>query len=528
MDKDYYSKPDLGRDFIISDADEDDKIDFLKFIIYNNTKMIYWRLCMGESNEGKNENVKKSKKGLKIKLILLFILLLAIVGGICYIRFAPKTIDLTKYIEISYDGYEGNAKATASLNEDEIKKIIKDKDIAEELIDELKIEIKNNSKLSNGDEIEINLKISDDFLKENKLKLKDSTYKVKVEGLDQVSRIDLSKYVELELDGFNGHASAEVNLSKDLKEVIGNDNFKDLEKVISFNIINNGELENDGTAEIEISLSDSWQKEHGIEIKKDKIEVDVTGLEEGVEIDAFASMKVELTGMSPNITLDVRNTSEDDFIKTVVFTPEKKSNITNGETIKISITSYDKKIAEEKGYVFKETSTDYKVNNQAAYISNVNEINDNIKNEIKTLYIDKAKSKATELYRRRELAKAKIEDYTDYKYTTVDDSGKDLQIGNPEVVSLYLLTKKDDTSNKDKNKVIGIVKIPYTSNQTGTTYNWFVTVVAANFSTTSDGKVSDNAVYTVTVEYGKDQEEAYQKWINSEKDYYNVENIPVK
>ena len=144
---------------------------------------------MGESNEGKNENVKKSKKGLKIKLILLFILLLAIVGGICYIRFAPKTIDLTKYIEISYDGYEGNAKATASLNEDEIKKIIKDKDIAEELIDELKIEIKNNSKLSNGDEIEINLKISDDFLKENKLKLKDSTYKVKVEGLDQVSRI---------------------------------------------------------------------------------------------------------------------------------------------------------------------------------------------------------------------------------------------------------------------------------------------------------------------------------------------------
>ena len=131
-------------------------------------------------------------------------------------------------------------------------------------------------------------------------------------------------------------------------------------------------------------------------------------------------------------------------------------------------------------------------------------------------------------YRRRELAKAKIEDYTDYKYTTVDDSGKDLQIGNPEVVSLYLLTKKDDTSNKDKNKVIGIVKIPYTSNQTGTTYNWFVTVVAANFSTTSDGKVSDNAVYTVTVEYGKDQEEAYQKWINSEKDYYNVESIPVK
>ena len=77
---------------------------------------------------------------------MLFILLLAIAIFICYIRFAPKTIELTKYIEISYDGYDGNAKANASLNEDELKKIIKDKDVAKELIDELEIEIKNNSK----------------------------------------------------------------------------------------------------------------------------------------------------------------------------------------------------------------------------------------------------------------------------------------------------------------------------------------------------------------------------------------------
>ena len=49
---------------------------------------------------------------------------------------------------------------------------------------------------------------------------------------------------------------------------------------------------------------------------------------------------------------------------------------------------------------------------------------------------------------------------------------------------------------------------------------------AKNISIT-EGKVSENTVYDATVEYGKDEAEAYEHWVNQMKDDYNVESIPL-
>lgn len=73
--------------------------------------------------------------------------------------------------------------------------------------------------------------------------------------------------------------------------------------------------------------------------------------------------------------------------------------------------------------------------------------------------------------------------------------------------------------------MVGIIRMSYKSSSSGATYNWYVTVKASNFSTKTDGTISDNAIYNTYLDNGKDQESAYEEWINGEKNSYNVESI---
>lgn len=484
--------------------------------------------------EPKKEKAKDKKKGKKVAIITAIVAVLVAVCLIVYFAvFAKTTLDMSKYFELSYDGYNGYATVEGKLKEKDLKKAIKDSSVARRFIKKLNYEIKNDEDLSNGDKVEVKFNISNSFLEENKLKLKSKTVKFTVSGLEEAKGIDLADYVELEYTGFNKHASATVSLKDDLKDVIGKDNFKDLKDVISFTVTNDGKLENGKDAEIEATISDSWCQEHGVEIASKEFTVPVDGLEEATEVDGFSGLDVEVTGMSPDLSLTVNNNSTDEFIKTVKYKASKTSGIKNGDTIKITISSYDEDMAEEKGYVFKEDSYDYKVEGKAAYVYNVSEVTDSVKTQIKSTFIEKAKSKAAEdryygdgnvSFDNYESGKVKVRENTDYKYATVTNLS-DLTMGEPEVVAMYLLTKKEGSYARSTNKIVGIVKIPYTSSANGTTYNWYATVSASNFSLTDGGAISENAMYDTTLDDGKNQEEAYENYVNDEKNDYDVANI---
>ncbi len=449
--------------------------------------------------------------------------------GIYFFKFAKNIVDLYDAVSLEYEGYNGSAKVSAKIDLDKLKEQIKDEKLAKDFINNAKLKIKNDSDLSNGDNIEIEISISETFLNNNKLKIKDKLLSISASGIEDSSSLDLSKYIVVSYTGFNKHATAKVKLDSKLKDEIGKDTYKELAKKINLEIKDNKDLENGKELEIKVTLPENFLKENGLTLKSDTINVSVTDLKDGTEIDAFASMKVSISGMSPNITINITNESTDEFIKTIKYTPSKTSGISNGETIKITASDWDKELADKKALVLKSTTIDYKIESQAAYISKVSEITDNIKNTIKTNYIEKAKSKSTELisWNDKENTKYRIRENTDYKYAEVEDINTDLTMGTPEFVSLYLLTKKEDSNSNVFNKIIGIVKIPYTSSKTTATYNWYVTVIADNFSLKADGSISENAVYSVELDNGKDQDSAYQKWINSIKDTYTVENVPL-
>ena len=173
-----------------------------------------------KSEEAKSE--KNKKKNGKFKAIFIIILIAIIIGAIFAVVYhlflAPKEIDLSKYLTIKYDGYNNYAIAEIEINEKDLNNYLKDSDTTKRFIKKVNLEINDNENLSNGKNLEIEASISDDWLKENKLRIKDKKIKLQVQGLEDSSIIDLSKYIEAEYSGYNKFATAKVSLSDSLKD----------------------------------------------------------------------------------------------------------------------------------------------------------------------------------------------------------------------------------------------------------------------------------------------------------------------
>ncbi len=480
-----------------------------------------------KEQEFKKAEVKTKKKHIKL-IISIAVIAVAIIAALgWWFFFRTKTIDLADCLTVKYEGYSGHAKATVTLDEKAVKSKISDRDVAKRLIKKAEIELKNNENLSNGDELSVKVKISSSFLEENKLKLKDTTIKLKVEGVEEAASIDMSKYINLEYTGPNKHATAKATINKEkLEEDFGEETALKLIGRVNLNIVKNENLTNGNEVEIRVDVNKYYLEEMGINITSDVAKVKVDGLKDATEIDAFKDIAIDVTGMSPNINISISNKSEDECLKTVQYKASKTSGIANGETITITAYSWDEKLFDEKGVALKATTMEYTANGQAAYIFSLSEINDAVKTELKSIFVSKVNSKANENYSSySDNLKWYVKRNTDYQYLDVDDVDRDISVGAPEVMSMYLLTKKPDTRSNTINTIIGIVKVPCTSTKNGVTYNWYVTVKAENASLKTDGGISENTEYTITVQAGKDEESAYQEFVNSKKDSYNVEKI---
>lgn len=487
-------------------------------------------------SENENKENPSKKKHTKLIVSSLIAVVAIVVALVLWLVLKTKTIDLSEYLKVKYSGFNGHATASIELDEKALKSKIDDSSVTKKFIEKLEYKIENNKDLSNGDELVIKVKISSSFLKDNKLKLKDTTIKVKVDGIEEALSVDMSKYINLEYKGFNKHATAKITLDEDkMKEDLGEDVAKKLKDRLILNIDNNEDLENDDEVEVKISkrVVDSvgyYLGDMGVNLVSDVVKIKVEGLTDGTEIDAFKDIKVELSGMSPNINISISNNSDDEFLKTVEYKASKTSGIANGETITITAIKWDEEMAQEKEITLKETKMEYKVEGQSAYIFSKSEITDTVKTELKSIFVSKSTSKANEEYQGYDSDnfRRQLYDNTDYKYSGVNtykELDKDVSIGTPEVVSMYLLTKKTEMSFNTINKIVGIVKVPCKSAKTGATYNWYVTIEAENASLKEDGAVSDNTNYIINVRDGKDEEKAYQTYVNDKKNGFNVDKI---
>ncbi len=390
----------------------------------------------------KPKDPAKKKKGIMIAVLIIIIIAVIAAVIVYFTVFHRKTIDLADYIDVKYytdnsssyyyddtdtPAYNGYTTAQVSLDEDKLKDLLDSKRKAEKFIEKatLTVENDNNGNLSNGDTLEIKIDISNNYLKDEKLKLKDDTITVTVDGLEEADVLDL----------------------------FGEDDFE-----------------------------------------------------------------VDVTGVSPDLSISVNNNSTNKFIKdNVTYSVDKYSGVANGDTVTITA-YYDKSAALDEGIIIADDTYDYTVEGMPEYVDSVDELNDTELETLRAGFLENVKEAITD-----EGVYIISRNYDGVEY------GAEYTTSEPELMATYLLTKKGTSSswNAD-NRVSAIYKVVYTITSTGATYEWYY-VASTTDVAVQDGNLYDaeDISYSVSGSWddGKTQDEAYNDLIDSYKSNYVIETV---
>lgn len=392
-----------------------------------------------ENSANKTAEPKKKKAGTKIAVIIIILAILAggIGAAVYFLIFAPKEIDLSKYLTVEYAGYNGYATATVTIDEKELKKELDDSKLAKKFAEKAKIEIKDNEDLKNGNNLQVKVDISSTWLENNKLKLKSDNVSIKVEGLEEAEVIDL-----------------------------------------------------------------------------------------------FEDLDITVEGVSPELRMSVNNNNSDKFIRTVTYKMEDSEGATSSSQLtglangdKVFITAqYNQTDLDDAGYVVAEETYEYTIKDEPEYISSKDQVNDSIKETIKTNLLEEVKDAITQ----------NDNDAIYYAYDNIKWN-ESFTNTEPELMNMYLLTPKKSVDSyywgTSNNIVYAIFKVVYTSTETGTAYEYYYTANIED-AAIDDEKFYDTIKYDYEVsstwggdEYGKTQDEAYDYFIDSKKTDYIIEDL---
>ena len=253
--------------------------------------------------------------------------------------------------------------------------------------------------------------------------------------------LSLNDYVSIEYNGYDGHGTADVifdwdALEKKFDEIYGKkdiDDAKDfsnalslytLEDSIRFDLDKNSFLSNGDKITLTWSYDNELAEKYKIEFEDDKKIFTVSDLKEIKEIDPFEDLEVTFSGTSPYASVSWEITSKDEIYNSISFDASKDDNLTDGETITITLDTYDddEYFLNEYGCKFSQTSKEYTCENVDSYIMNAEDITDDLLETMKTT------------------TKATIADYK-------SSIRSDVTISNVEYAGYYFLALKDTEDN---------------------------------------------------------------------------------
>ena len=272
--------------------------------------------------------------------------------------------------------------------------------------------------------------------------------------------VDMSKYYEIEVKGFNGYAKASVNEILDPYDDLFSNGKIDKDKLTSAASIysflsdidkelsKSSNISNGDTIECKFTYSKEAAKNLKLKIKNDTIKLKVKDLEEGKKVDPFAGLEVTFSGISPDGRATVNNNSSDDFIRRVRYSLDKRSNLKNGDKVVVTA-SYDEEYAIENGYAVQSDTKEYTVSGLGTYLDDKTTLSAENKAAFEKEFKDRVDSILASRW--------------ETIYNKFGDSvygGEKVSVGTPTLERGYLLSLKDpEKSSGDYNKLVMICKV---------------------------------------------------------------------
>lgn len=89
----------------------------------------------------------------------------------------------------------------------------------------------------------------------------------------------------------------------------------------------------------------------------------VSGLSEYEELDAFKDVELAYSGYAPAASAYIKNNSNNDYLEYLDYTLSKSEEISNGDTITVTVSDDDVDYLKRNGYILKEVSRDFTAEN---------------------------------------------------------------------------------------------------------------------------------------------------------------------
>ena len=187
---------------------------------------------------------------------------------------------MSKYYEISIKGFNGYAKASITETVDPYTALTAEGKIKNEsslnstlsayaFFADLDGKLSKTQNISNGDTIELTFTYNKDLAKRLKFKVKNTTIKLKVSGLEEGKKIDPFADLELTFSGVSPNGKVTVN----------NNNGDDFIRRISYSIDKKSKLKNGDTIVVTASYNENYAIENGYVVTATTKEYKVSGLD---------------------------------------------------------------------------------------------------------------------------------------------------------------------------------------------------------------------------------------------------------
>jgi|GEM_PF-5685544 len=341
----------------------------------------------------------EGKKNSGKKLLIVGAAAVAVIAVLAaFLLLKLKTIKLMDYAEINFSGVDGYASAEGGFSYDLHDYIYEALGDAEKetsagltaggeyaaVIRAAEVTLDKSNDISNGDEIKMTVKISDDYKGSFKLKGGEKTFKA--EDLTEAELVDMFKGVTVNFDGIDGEGSAKVEVNNDYKGVTYT--IKDYRTTLS-----NGDVV---TVVVRPNSGDFkyYANQYGLYTEETEKEVTVSGLAEVEVLDAFdpeffnvsskeKGIHIEFSGMSPEAELNLRSDLPmNNPLAKVTYTAKVSwgQTFANGDELVIEASIDD---AYAKQYRLKETTTTVICENIDGYMTDVKQLSDESLEQIK-------------------------------------------------------------------------------------------------------------------------------------------------
>ena len=316
----------------------------------------------------------------------------------------------------------------------------------------------------------------------------------------RAATVDPARYFNVDVSGYNEYGEANVTFDEDAftrqiaakldtssifrKISVGNktDFAKELiDKGFSYSIGNTKDLANGDTVEVTFDIDNTIFKQYHVELADEPLEITVTGLKDVEKVDVFSTLNIRYTGVSPDGTISI--TGLDSTLK---IKAEPSTGLANGDTVTLtlspkSVSSFEKYMEKYKK-IPEEESTTITVSGLSEYMTSIDQITDDAKNEIDA----KAQSALQE---------------------EINSSWDSEQNYKSMITCGYILYSKDSSSAKPHNTLYGIYKVNVINGGSAIAYYYYVGFEDAVIN--SDGSCSVETDDFITPGSGSDTEGTY-------------------